>query len=99
MGWFYSVNHQIIGTLYLLIGFIGGMFGLINSIFIRLELGTCGNWLSSSQLYNVIVTSHAFLMIFFLVIPILIGGFGNWLLPKMLLAMDLIFPRINNLSF
>jgi cytochrome c oxidase subunit 1 len=48
-------------------------------MFMRLELSQAGDaFLSANyQLYNVLVTSHAFLMIFFFVMPTAIGGFGN----------------------
>lgn len=85
--------------MYFLLGFWGGLNGTIESLIIRTELGTPGNWIRSPHLYNVIITSHAFLIIFFIVMPTLIGGFGNWILPKILSVPDLVFPRINNLSF
>jgi len=31
--------------------------------------------------------------------PILIGGFGNWLIPLILGAVDIAFPRLNNIRF
>lgn len=34
-----------------------------------------------------------------MVIPSLIGGFGNWILPLLLISPDLIYPRLNRLSF
>jgi len=97
--WFCSTNHKDIGTLYILVSFIAAIIGGAMSWYIRLELAAPGiQYIDDFQFYNVLVTAHGFLMVFFVVMPAMIGGFGNWFVPLMIGAPDMAFPRMNNIS-
>ena len=71
--WLFSTNHKDIGTLYLWLAGISGLLGGFLSMVIRLKLALPGHEIlgGDHQAYNVIVTMHGLLMVFFLVMPAL----------------------------
>ena len=90
--------------MYIILVLWSGILSSSIRLIIRIELRSPGSWINNDQIYNTIVTRHAFLifyiiLIFFIVIPFLIGGFGNWLIPLILGSPDIAFPRINNIRF
>ena len=109
--WFMSVNHKDIGILYIFTASILGIISVAFTMYMRLELMDPGvqymcmegfaaaECTPNGHLWNVLITGHGILMMFFVVIPLLFGGFGNYFMPLMIGAPDMAFPRMNNLSF
>ncbi|WP_372893054.1 cytochrome c oxidase subunit I [Rhodosalinus sp.] len=65
----------------------------------RLTAAAEGSCTPNGHLWNVLITYHGILMMFFVVIPALFGGFGNYFMPLQIGAPDMAFPRMNNLSY
>ena len=67
----------------------------------RIELYSTGNRIiypENQNFYNISITLHGFIMIFFLVMPGLFGGFGNYFVPIFQGSPEVVYPRVNNFS-
>ena len=109
----FSTDHKMIARQFLFLGLFMLLIGGFLAMLIRWQLGfpetrvpIVGGLLFretegiiAPEVYNMLFTMHATLMIFFVVMPIMVGCFGNFLIPLMLGARDMAFPKLNMLSF
>jgi cytochrome c oxidase subunit 1 len=108
----FSRDHKVIGIQFLfstlLWFFVGGLLALAVRWQVAYPwspmpvLGTMfraqGGQITP-EFYTMLVTMHATVMIFLVIIPILAGAFGNFLIPLMIGAEDMAFPTLNMLSY
>ncbi len=100
----WSTDHKIIAMQYLFTGVFMAIVGGFMAYVFRMQLAFPGSsvpgfGLVSPGEYNSLVTNHGTIMIFWVAMPILIAAFGNFLIPLVIGADDMVFPRINRLSF
>jgi cytochrome c oxidase subunit 1 len=100
----FSLDHKVIAMQYLFTGIVMGLIGAYFSYVFRMQLAYPGKevlffGLVSAAEYNALITNHGTIMIFWFAMPVLVAAFGNYLIPLMIGCDDMVFPRINRLSF
>jgi len=100
----FSTDHKIIAMQYMFTGMFMGLIGGFFAYAFRMQLAfpgvpVPGYGLVGPNAYNALVTNHGTIMIFWVAMPVLIAAFGNYLIPLMLGCDDMVFPRLNRLSY
>lgn len=100
----WSTDHKMIAMQYLFTGMGMALIGAFMVYVFRMQLAFPGIHVPgfgnvSPAEYNALVTNHGTIMIFWVAMPVLIAAFGNYLIPLMCGCDDMVFPRINRLSY
>lgn len=97
----YTINHKRIALNYLYFCLFSGLVGTFLATMIRFELSSPGShfFKGDSIRYLQVITLHALVMIFFVVIPLFFGFFANFFIPYHIGSKDVAFPRLNSLGF
>ncbi len=100
----WSTDHKMIAMQYLFTGAVMALIGGYLAYVFRMQLAFPGRDVPGYGLvtpgkYNALVTMHGSIMIFWVAMPVLVAAFGNFLIPLMIGCDDMVFPRINRLSY
>jgi len=100
----FSTDHKTIAKQYLSLALFWALMGGATTYLIRWQIAhpdtEAPGWgFIAPDFYNMLVTMHGTIMVFFVAMPILLAAFGNFLIPLMIGAKDMAFPRLNMLSF
>ena len=98
LGWLATTDHKRIGIMYGIaaLGFFlaAGVMALV----MRAELAVPGLQLVTEQGYNGLFTIHGTAMMLLFATP-MVAAFANYLIPLQVGAADMVYPRLNALSF
>ena len=100
----FPLDHKMIAMQYMFTGMFMAVIGGFFAYVFRMQIAFPGADVPffgqvSPADYNSLVTNHGTIMIFWVAMPVLIAAFGNYLIPLMIGADDMVFPRINRLSY
>ena len=93
-----NTDHKVIGIQYTCTAFFFMFVGGLLAMLVRAELAAPGQQFVDAHTYNGLFSVHASLMIFLFIIPVF-SGLANYVIPLMIGAPDMVFPRLNALSF
>jgi cytochrome c oxidase subunit 1 len=93
-----NTDHKVIGIQYIGSNIFFLLMGGMMAMIFRAELAKPGTQMVDAQTFNGLVSVHAALMIFLVIVPVF-AGIGNYVIPLMIGAPDMAFPRLNALSF
>ncbi|MCH8131384.1 MAG: cbb3-type cytochrome c oxidase subunit I [Myxococcales bacterium] len=100
----WSTDHKMIAMQYLFTGMLMALVGGFMAYAFRMQLAFPGMdvpfyGIVSASEYNALVTNHGTIMIFWVAMPVLLAAFGNFLIPLMIGCDDMVFPKVNRLSY
>jgi cytochrome c oxidase subunit 1 len=100
----FSVDHKYIAKQYLFTAIFMAIVGGLLAYVMRMQLALPGQevpgyGMVSPAAYNVLITMHGTIMIFWVAMPLLLAALGNFLIPLMIGAGDMAFPRLNMVSY
>jgi cytochrome c oxidase subunit 1/cytochrome c oxidase subunit I+III len=95
--WISSVDHKMIGIMYLLVALLFFLIGGVEAGLMRIQLAQPMNNFLQPEAYNQIFTMHGTTMIFFVAMPA-VFGFSVYFVPLMIGANEMAFPRLNAFS-
>jgi cytochrome c oxidase subunit 1 len=100
----FATDHKIIAFQYMFTGMLLAMLAGFFAYVFRMQMAFPGIevplfGLVTPNRYNVLITNHGAIMVFWVAMPVLIAAFGNYLIPLMIGCDDMVFPRINRLSY
>jgi cytochrome c oxidase subunit 1 len=102
--YFWSTDHKMIAKQYMFTGMAMALIGGFFAYAFRMQIAfpgidVPGFGVVSANEYNHLITNHGAIMIFWVAMPVLIAAFGNYLIPLMIGCDDMVFPKLNRLSY